>query len=604
MEFSVLKFGGIVKKYQPIILTIGDDEFFYKKKKDKEKPRLFHISTLERVYLEQNPKEKSEFLLIIEISISNKSKETDTKNKKESKQIKLGLKDEKTGKTSDILFQIKSILNTKKLQYKMNLFLFNFNEKFNKKINKEKLNTLLDEETGNQLKQKIKEAFDKKQITVDSISQKMQKGSELFNANNIKISSEQNENLDNNITKKVLEIVNWDFNLHNNENNINILNDNTNIKYNDILKIITYYKNFCELLKQIRFIYSLKRFKNYDKQYLLECQKINNNNIIEVDNLNISNDVIKNDDLSQSKSSTNSNILFRQNDSDLTDESLNRQSNKINHINTKEDIENKIKTIPTINENMNTKILSLFNINTKLREELKQLLLTSNKKIFICIKCNSLLTRILIGKSNCNFDNSCTNRSFLFCRRCKINFCTQCIIYQSGLKCGKNHTLFQNKTGKPLDKCFICEKNNIFPYYECKHCKEQICYMCCIGMETAQNTCQNCNNELIPRRCFHTQCDRCEKFGDCFYYCVCCDFNFCLNCTRIPKNKCPGFHNIKEINNDENESYWNSFYVRCCGKCSLCHSSIINKKVYGCLRCSFFLCEECKNKNKEEDDDK
>ena len=74
MEFKVMKSGGFVKQYRPIIFTIGEDEFFYKKKKKDEKYQKYHISYLKEVYIQQTQKEKPEYILILEINSINVNK--------------------------------------------------------------------------------------------------------------------------------------------------------------------------------------------------------------------------------------------------------------------------------------------------------------------------------------------------------------------------------------------------------------------------------------------------------------------------------------------------------------------------------------------------
>ena len=153
-----------------------------------------------------------------------------------------------------------------------------------------------------------------------------------------------------------------------------------------------------------------------------------------------------------------------------------------------------------------------------MKENLKNLILSQNKKLYLCIKCNSLIEKGLLDKANCNFDNSCTNRSFFYCKRCKLHLCTKCVVYQRGLKCSKNHKYFKKAINSEESKCFLCNRANMIPYYECKYCKEMICSDCSSGVVGRQNSCFNCNNELIWRKCIYTSCNRCQKLSDCFYY--------------------------------------------------------------------------------------
>ena len=279
-----------------------------------------------------------------------------------------------------------------------------------------------------------------------------------------------------------------------------------------------------------------------------------------------------------------------------------------------EDIDTKIKKKKEQNERIQSRILAGLNSNSKMKEGLKNLILSQNKKLYFCIKCNSLIEKTLLDKSNCNFDKSCTNRSYLYCKKCKLHLCTKCVVYQRGMKCGKNHKYFQKPVNTKEElKCYICNKANVFPYYECKYCKEQICSDCAIPPSARQNTCFNCNNELIWRKCIYSTCDRCHKLSDCFYFCVCCDYSICINCASLPKNMCGALHNLEEIDLMENlcledkksdnqslnfnKIYCYNYPVLFNGKCSWCNITVGKSKIWGCLRCSLFLCDKCKIKN-------
>ena len=245
-----------------------------------------------------------------------------------------------------------------------------------------------------------------------------------------------------------------------------------------------------------------------------------------------------------------------------------------------------------------------------MKDNLKKLLLKQNIKLYLCIKCNSLLEKTKLKDSNCDFDKSCTDRSFFYCKKCKLHLCTKCITYQRGMKCSQNHNYFQRSmNSKEIINCFICNKTNNFPYYECKHCKEQICSECTMGSSVRQYSCFNCNNELIWKKCIYTNCDRCHKLTDCFFNCVCCDYSMCIKCMNLPNNYCGGMHKIEEINllenycykdkkNEEENTTFNNKYcfnyeVLFYGKCSLCNKTIGKTKIWACLRCSLFLCDKC-----------
>ena len=175
------------------------------------------------------------------------------------------------------------------------------------------------------------------------------------------------------------------------------------------------------------------------------------------------------------------------------------------------------------------------------------------------------------------------------------------------MKCSRNHKYFpksfQNEE-KENAKCFLCGNKNKFPFYECKYCKELICSECSFSSDIKQNSCNFCSNELTWRKCIYTTCDRCHHPSECFYYCICCDYSFCINCIAIPKGYCGGLHklqqfDIKKINSSTyNQLYFYNFYEEFNGKCSKCNGTI-GQKVFACLRCALFLCEKCMKKNEE-----
>ena len=232
-----------------------------------------------------------------------------------------------------------------------------------------------------------------------------------------------------------------------------------------------------------------------------------------------------------------------------------------------------------------------------MKENLKNMILSQNKKLYFCIRCNSLIEKTLLDKSNCNFDKLCTNRSFFYCKKCKLHLCIKCVVYQRGMKCSKNHKYFQKTVNTNEEiKCFICNKANNFPYYECKHCKEQICSDCASDSSTRQNSCFNCNNELTWRKCIYTKCNRCNKICDCFFYCICDDYSICINCSNLPKKMCGALHKLEEIDlmenycftdkiNQEklNNIYCYNYEFLFNGKCSWCNSNMGKKKIWACL---------------------
>ena len=607
MEFKVMKSGGLVKKFRPIIFTIGEDEFFYQKKKKKDKIQRYHISYLNEVYIQQQIKEKPEYILMLDINIKNLDKK---KKEKKQKIIKLATKGENN---TSILLDIKKILNVKRLQYNMNLFLFNWKQKNSISIDKEKIYESKNENQVSDIKNSINESIEKK-CDKEKLNELFQKNLNNF----VKLLNQQNLNinlLDEIIIKKIIEIINGSFII---DNNKEIIDEKNSKNFKSIENFNKLYLNLIKLFTQIKFCSNLKRYKKYDKKYLLENQQsnfvknLNNNN--EINNNEINNNENNSNGINIDKEAyivINKNEIKNINKEE--DDYNMRTYSEITDNENEKDIDSKIEKKKKQNDRIQSRIVSSLNSNSKMKENLKTLILAQNKKLYFCLRCNSLIGKTQLEKSNCNFDNTCTNRSFFYCKKCKIHLCTKCVSYQRGMKCSKNHNYFQKPVNTQEEiKCLICNKSNVFPYYECKYCKEQICSNCCSGVTSRQNSCFNCNNEITWRKCIYTFCDRCHKLSDCFYYCICCDYSICLNCSSLPKKLCGGLHNLEEIdlmkdyfidnnqterNNIFNKIYCYNYEVLFNGKCSLCNSTIGKKKIWACLRCSFFLCENCFTKD-------
>ena len=536
MEFNILKqSGGLVKQFNPTIFFIDEDEFYYKKKKNDENYKRFHISYLKEVYIQKQIKEKPDYILIIDLfeNIQNNKKET---------LIKLAEKDG----FSETLSQIKKILNVKRLQYDLNIFLYKYKEKMEFLLNNNPIITKFEDESKTNI-DKIKNALKKNEYmtkNIDAINslfnEKLNNFVKLLNQNDINANLMEEETIN---KIKILLSNNFDFQDA----------KKSNKNFDELEKFKNIYLNLIKLFSQIKFCFILKKFKFCDKKYLLEFQKANK----------ISKSNISKEELS------------------LNDE-------------------NDVSKKKEQNEAYKSRILSALNSNTKMKDNLKNMILTQNKKLFFCLVCNTLLEKTLLDKATCNFDSKCTSRSFFFCKKCKIHFCTKCIIYQRGLKCFQNHKYFPKPINANEDtKCFLCNKSKVFPYYECKYCKEQICSECSDGVNIRQNSCQNCNNELNWKKCLFTECDKCHKLSECFYFCICCDNSICLNCSNNPKGKCGALHDLEKIefNLDEPDKYkkrfCDNYEILIDGKCSLCNITVGKTPMWACLRCSLFLCDKC-----------
>ena len=556
MEFNILKqSGGLVKRFNPTIFFIDEDEFYYKKKKNDENYKRFHISYLKEVYIQKQIKEKPDYILIMDLfeNIQNNKKET---------LIKLAEKDG----FSETLSQIKKILNVKRLQYDLNIFLYKYKEKMEFLLNNNPIITKFEDESKTNI-DKIKNALKKNEYmtkNIDAINslfnEKLNNFVKLLNQNDINANLMEEETIN---KIKILLSNNFDFQDA----------KKSNKNFDELEKFKNIYLNLIKLFSQIKFCFILKKFKFCDKKYLLEFQKANK----------ISKSNISKEELS----------LNDENDGNEITEENDANQNKDN-------IENRISKKKEQNEAYKSRILSALNSNTKMKDNLKNMILTQNKKLFFCLVCNTLLEKTLLDKATCNFDSKCTSRSFFFCKKCKIHFCTKCIIYQRGLKCFQNHKYFPKPINANEDtKCFLCNKSKVFPYYECKYCKEQICSECSDGVNIRQNSCQNCNNELNWKKCLFTECDKCHKLSECFYFCICCDNSICLNCSNNPKGKCGALHDLEKIefNLDEPDKYkkrfCDNYEILIDGKCSLCNITVGKTPMWACLRCSLFLCDKC-----------
>ena len=556
MEFNILKqSGGLVKQFNPTIFFIDEDEFYYKKKKNDENYKRFHISYLKEVYIQKQIKEKPDYILIVDLfeNIQNNKKET---------LIKLAEKDG----FSETLSQIKKILNVKRLQYDLNIFLYKYKEKMEFLLNNNPIITKFEDESKTNI-DKIKNALKKNEYmtkNIDAINslfnEKLNNFVKLLNQNDINANLMEEETIN---KIKILLSNNFDFQDA----------KKSNKNFDELEKFKNIYLNLIKLFSQIKFCFILKKFKFCDKKYLLEFQKAN-----KISKSNISKEELSLND------EKDGNEIIEENDANQN----------------KDNIENRISKKKEQNEAYKSRILSALNSNTKMKDNLKNMILTQNKKLFFCLVCNTLLEKTLLDKATCNFDSKCTSRSFFFCKKCKIHFCTKCIIYQRGLKCFQNHKYFPKPINANEDtKCFLCNKSKVFPYYECKYCKEQICSECSDGVNIRQNSCQNCNNELNWKKCLFTECDKCHKLSECFYFCICCDNSICLNCSNNPKGKCGALHDLEKIefNLDEPDKYkkrfCDNYEILIDGKCSLCNITVGKTPMWACLRCSLFLCDKC-----------
>ena len=279
MEFNILKqSGGLVKQFNPTIFFIDEDEFYYKKKKNDENYKRFHISYLKEVYIQKQIKEKPDYILIIDLfeNIQNNKKET---------LIKLAEKDG----FSETLSQIKKILNVKRLQYDLNIFLYKYKEKMEFLLNNNPIITKFEDESKTNI-DKIKNALKKNEYmtkNIDAINslfnEKLNNFVKLLNQNDINANLMEEETIN---KIKILLSNNFDFQDA----------KKSNKNFDELEKFKNIYLNLIKLFSQIKFCFILKKFKFCDKKYLLEFQKANKiskSNISKEElSLNDENDVI------------------------------------------------------------------------------------------------------------------------------------------------------------------------------------------------------------------------------------------------------------------------------------------------------------------------
>ena len=277
-----------------------------------------------------------------------------------------------------------------------------------------------------------------------------------------------------------------------------------------------------------------------------------------------------------------------------------------------EEYEQKKQRIIDDNNVMKAKLVELLNKNTAIKEKFKKTMKFKSLKLYFCPTCNNLLQKTMPTESNCNFDEDCTKRSLFFCRKCQINYCTTCVLYQRHLKDFHNHSYFPNNTSKDKYNCVVCEcdQSQGQPFFVCEHCNEYLCNQCVGDLSGKTYNCYNCNMELTWRKRVYSQCNKCMRWRDCFWCCAMCDYIMCLDCYALPRGTCGSFHKVKMIELDKERKekvldraimFKNNFEMNMLGKCSKCNKTFNPKEggesegtvIFACLRCKLFLCEEC-----------
>lgn len=518
-----------LKKWTQIYIYIYKDEIQLSENKNKNNIISYHISN------------------ILSLMFKNSINE-DYDDEKERKQLKLIIQiyklDEpiilKSEKTNKAIMEFRRILNSKKIEYYINLctniYTFEIMKVFNIKEFEINMRNYITEESFNEINKKFTQEKDKIEEKIEIIKSKYNNINKYININN----EFTLPNLFNLQFKKVI----------------------INFNLDSIKKIGEYYYKLINLLSKIE----IKQVKINHKltEYPFSKKIIN----------------------------------------------INKEKNNewVNIINNSEKEDTKILDLKKKNEYLKNNLLILLNKNSSIREKLKQKLNKLNLKIHLCYKCNNILQKTEKLNSNCNFDSKCQKKSFFYCKKCKIHFCTYCIVYQKYLKCGNNHTLYSSILLNQGYQCLICSSFKI-PFHICSHCVEEFCFDCSSIAKEKELNCVFCSNILLWRKNIFIKCNKCNQFKSCFWYCLSCDYNFCLSCYRIFNRKCGNFHKLNYSNLEylrstfsyiNNVAYFNKYEMRFLGRCNKCEILLTNGIFFSCIRCSLFLCNKC---GKFEDDD-
>ena len=526
-------------KWNEVTLNVYKDEiiiFYDIKKKNKE---CYHITRIKSLILKK---------------IINEDYDYD--DEEEIKKIKLKITFDmnqpiilRSEKSNSKIFELRRILNTKKLEYYINicnnLFSIENAKSFFTKELEINLKNYISNESFNEINKKLNKEKNIINEKIDLIKRKYNNINEILNS---KIEFENNDFIPN-----LFEIT-----IKNSENNFDI---------NNISKISEYFYKLVNILSFIK-KYEIRRNHNIlDDPF--------NDKLIRINDENNKNDKLNNNSLNDWINITTPG---------------NSESNK-----------EKIKRLKEKNTILKNKLLVLLNKNSLLKENLKKKISKSNIKIHLCYKCNNILQRTEKLDSNCNFDLKCTKLSLFYCIRCKINFCTYCVVYQNYSKCGNNHTLYPSLLNDQGYQCLICSSYK-FPFYICSHCTEEFCFDCSNIGKGKELNCISCSSCLHWRKYIYNQCFKCKKMKPCFWFCITCDYNFCLDCYSIFNGKCGNFHPLKYFNLEflrSKNNYRNDFFIcnkyelKFLGKCNKCESILTSGDFYTCGRCSLFLCPKC-----------
>ena len=239
-----------------------------------------------------------------------------------------------------------------------------------------------------------------------------------------------------------------------------------------------------------------------------------------------------------------------------------------------------------------------------LKRTLREIIYDRNIYPFFCFKCGNIMKRKAnVTTSSCKIDNKCTNQSFFFCYKCKIDFCTYCIKEIKDGKCGNGHLMF--KFGNINDKsCVNCLTTIENECYMCTLCEVTICINCYDNINTILYKCEKCKCNLLWKRSLLDFCEKCSEFSQNFWECFFCENSYCTKCYFPKTNFCGAAHDLEEVdlNNFSHSEYTKNFNkpnsdIYCLlhimnFSCSYCKRTSIPKFKY-CKRCHYNICEAC-----------
>lgn len=564
IQYVIYKLSLKIKRWSKRKLVIREDFFSYYKHENQKEDHIYHISELLNIDMA-----KEEDYKVMKLIFNGKDKLTIT-TKEDNKKIE----------------EIRSLILITKQNYGIALIKSFYVNRFLSDYNMDELKNNIQSFTTNHLINNIDDMLKKNKSLVDI------KGMIVYSKLQPLIQKCKKEEIDNELIEPFIP---YPISIK----DINQKNDYT-VSPNQIQEFFIYYMSLIKLLSTIRKNQIEYRFKivpildkakqNYNSIKMLMPIEVtfdsNRNtsdkkeNVKSEEEINVEKDSIKEIEVIKEyniNEKENSNIIIKDQGN-----SLQMQLNEL-----------KIR-----NKELKDKYFKSLDKHAKKKEKLKRYIVTTNIKIYYCYNCGNVLSQTEAEQPTCSFDENCTNSSLFYCKKCKIAFCTYCIIYHRNTKCSNNHRLFPSKTP---DLCLLCNDSDSKTYFSCQHCGVAVCAQCIGERQTKEIPCYNCNTELVWRRQVYAECNRCSQVKDCFWGCTNCDYSLCLKCVNTTKGFCGAAHHLNEFNTmnkwtsltiEKDSKFSNNFYMKFMGKCMKC-DIIIEGKSFACLRCAYFICDRC-----------